>query len=167
VTEASGPPEAVRQRAAWCVRCADNVKPAQRVTDVAVRPIKQRCRVHGEVLQPGADTPLPAGGVVIPWSEITPSDAVGIALPVANIEGPLVRSQAAGGFGAAPTVCPWPWEAQQLPGRGEMAECRHCGAVIFSGVPHPDARYEAGQRDVGEAHAIIDLWVAPQPERAD
>jgi hypothetical protein len=152
VTEVGNGPEPVRAKAAWCVKCAANVSPTDRVTDIASRPARQRCRTHGEVLQLDAATPQPAEGVIISWTDISPRDAAGIALPVSNIEGPLVDPEVAEAPGQ---VCPWPWEPQQLAGVPlGMYHCRYCGSMVLVGVPHPDYRYD-GMQPGGE---LVDGW---------
>lgn len=66
------------------------------------------------------------------WSEISPSDAVGITLPHEGIRGPMNEMG---------EECPWPWDPQQLVGApiGQY-HCPACGGMVVAGMPHLDHR---------------------------
>jgi hypothetical protein len=65
------------------------------------------------------------------WRDVSPEEAAGIT-DLSTLELPLNELG---------TVCPWPWEPQQLTGvpLGQY-HCPWCGAMCLAGTPHPDYR---------------------------
>lgn len=69
----------------------------------------------------------------VPWHTIEPAAAIKLDLSQrTDIDGP--RNEEG-------TVCPWPWEPQQLVGVpiGQY-HCGYCGAMVLAGMPHLDYR---------------------------
>lgn len=67
------------------------------------------------------------------WYDIAPADAAAIdCRQRPDLDPPLADDG---------TVCPWPWEPQQLTDAPMgMYHCGYCGSMVLAGQRHPDYR---------------------------